>query len=79
MIRRTHLDTLFGCRILDLPRPSEHTMWLEFNDVERQIYEIIKKRFIQRINTIAKQDGMLERQYNHIWSVRCFDQASDAY
>lgn len=68
MIRRTHLDTLFNARLLDLPQPKEHTLWLEFNEVERQIYEIVKKRFIQRINTISKQGG-LEKQYNHIWSM----------
>ena len=68
MIRRTHIDTLFNARLLDLPQPKEHTLWLEFNEVERQIYEIVKKRFIQRINSIAKVHG-LERQYNHIWTM----------
>lgn len=68
MIRRTHLDTLFNARLLDLPTPEEHTVWLEFDSVERQIYEIIKKRFIQRINTIAKQ-GNLEKQESHIWTM----------
>lgn len=68
MIRRTHVDTLFQARLLDLPPPSEHTLWLEFNEVERQVYEIVKKRFIARINTIAKQDG-LQKQYSHIWTM----------
>lgn len=68
MIRRTHIDTLFNARLLDLPTPHEHTLWLEFNEVERQIYEIVKKRFIQRINTIARQGG-LQKQYNHIWTM----------
>ncbi|KAK3619865.1 hypothetical protein LTR56_023759 [Elasticomyces elasticus] len=68
MIRRTHLDTLFNARLLDLPAPKEHTFWVEFNDVERQIYEIIKKRYIEHINTIAKQGG-LEYQKKHIWTM----------
>ncbi|TKA83177.1 hypothetical protein B0A55_00717 [Friedmanniomyces simplex] len=68
MVRRTHLDTLFNARLLDLPTPTEQTFWVEFNDVERQIYEIVKKRFIERINTIAKQGG-LEKQYHHIWTL----------
>ncbi|KAK4574889.1 hypothetical protein LTR86_001731 [Recurvomyces mirabilis] len=68
MIRRTHLDTLFNARLLDLPEPTEHTLWLEFSDVERQIYEIVKRRFVERINTIARQ-GNLEKQFNHIWTM----------
>lgn len=68
MIRRTHIDRLFDARLLDLPTPQEHTLWLEFNEVERQIYEIVKKRFIQRINSIAKQGG-LEKHYSHIWTM----------
>ncbi|KAK5160796.1 hypothetical protein LTS14_001809 [Recurvomyces mirabilis] len=68
MIRRTHLDTLFNARLLDLPQPTEHTLWLEFSDVERQIYEIVKRRFVERINTIARQ-GHLEKQFNHIWTM----------
>ncbi|KAK3112221.1 hypothetical protein LTR53_011737 [Teratosphaeriaceae sp. CCFEE 6253] len=68
MIRRTHLDTLFNARLLDLPTPSAHTLWLEFNEVERQIYNIVNKRFIEHINNIAKQ-GDLEKQYNHIWTM----------
>ncbi|KAK5748859.1 hypothetical protein LTS12_021097 [Elasticomyces elasticus] len=68
MIRRTHLDTLFNARLLDLPAPKEHTFWVEFNDVERQIYEIIKKRYVEHINTISKQ-GSLEHQKKHIWTM----------
>ncbi|KAK5688470.1 hypothetical protein LTS10_000448 [Elasticomyces elasticus] len=68
MIRRTHLDTLFNARLLDLPAPKEHTFWVEFNDVERQIYEIIKKRYIEHINTLSKQ-GSLEKQKRHIFTM----------
>ncbi|KAK5741929.1 hypothetical protein LTR17_003677 [Elasticomyces elasticus] len=68
MIRRTHLDTLFNARLLDLPTPKEHTFWVEFNDVERQIYEIIKKRYIEHINTLSKQ-GPLEKQKRHIFTM----------
>ncbi|GAB1736623.1 hypothetical protein NU219Hw_g8248t1 [Hortaea werneckii] len=68
MIRRTHIDTLFNARLLDLPTPKEHTLWLEFGEVERQIYNIVKNRFIKHINMISKQDG-LERQHSHIWTL----------
>jgi SNF2 family DNA or RNA helicase len=69
MIRRTHLDTLFGARLLDLPPPKQQVVWLSFNETERQIYEIVKSRFIQRINTIAKQENGVVRHYNHIWTM----------
>ncbi|EMC91603.1 hypothetical protein BAUCODRAFT_79159 [Baudoinia panamericana UAMH 10762] len=71
MIRRTHLDRLFNARLLDLPTPTEHTQWLEFSDVERQVYEIVKRRFIERINSISRAGGRngLEKQYSHIWTM----------
>ncbi|KAI7089867.1 hypothetical protein KC356_g2039 [Hortaea werneckii] len=68
MIRRTHVDTLFNARLLDLPTPKEHTLWLEFGDVERQIYDIVRDRFAKHINMISKQTG-LERQYSHVWTL----------
>ncbi|KAK4619062.1 DNA repair protein RAD5 [Fulvia fulva] len=68
MIRRTHGDKLFKARLLDLPTPQEHTMWLEFNQVERSIYEIVKNRMIARINAISKTEG-LDKGYSHIWTM----------
>ncbi|KAK5723152.1 hypothetical protein LTR17_013947 [Elasticomyces elasticus] len=41
---------------------------LEFNGVERQIYEIIKKRFVERINTIS-DSGALHRRSSHLWTM----------
>ncbi|KXT07965.1 hypothetical protein AC579_8596 [Pseudocercospora musae] len=71
MIRRTHLDTFFGARLLDLPQPKQHVVWLRFNQTERAIYEIVKNRFVQRINAISKQQGNagLSNHYNHIWTM----------
>ncbi|KAK0864308.1 hypothetical protein LTR87_015838 [Friedmanniomyces endolithicus] len=68
MVRRTHADSLFGARLLELPQPEQQTFWVEFNTVERQIYDIVKKRFIERINTISKEGG-LEKKYHHIWTL----------
>lgn len=68
MIRRTHLDTLFNARLLDLPTPQELVLWLDFNEVERNVYEIVKSRFIKRINCISKA-GDLDKQYGHIWTM----------
>ncbi|KAM3424545.1 hypothetical protein BST61_g6541 [Cercospora zeina] len=70
MIRRTHLDTLFGAKLVDLPQPKQTVVWLSFNQTERQIYEIVRARFIQRINTISKSDnGISVQNYNHIWTM----------
>ncbi|KAJ9628043.1 hypothetical protein H2203_003265 [Taxawa tesnikishii (nom. ined.)] len=66
MIRRTHLDKLFNARLLDLPKPQQLTIYLEFNDVERNIYEIVRKRFIARINGLVRS-GNIEQKKTHIW------------
>jgi SNF2 family DNA or RNA helicase len=68
MIRRTHLDQLFGARLLSLPQPKEMVVMLDFNEIERNVYEIVKSRFIKRINCISKA-GDLDKQYGHIWTM----------
>lgn len=67
MIRRTHTDLLFGARLLDLPTPKQNVIFLEFNAVERSVYEIVKQRFIQRINTMSRRDGV--GTYSNIWTM----------
>lgn len=71
MVRRTHLDRLFGTKLLDLPKPSQTTMYLEFSEIERQIYEIVKNRMISRINHIAKQEGSegLKKKFHTIYTL----------
>jgi SNF2 family DNA or RNA helicase len=66
MIRRSHMDRMFDAKLVNLPTPSESTIWLELNDVERAIYEIVKTRFIEHINSISKK-GRLKGSYSHIW------------
>ena len=61
-------DTFAGARLLDLPAPTQTTIWLEFNDIERNLYEIVKKRFVERINTMSKR-GNLHKQYSSIWAM----------
>ena len=51
MIRRGHSDLLFGAKILSLPKCSEQTIVVEFNETERAVYEIVRDRFIRRINS----------------------------
>lgn len=65
MIRRTHRDTLFSSKLLVLPTPSQETLWLEFNDIERSIYDIVKNRFIERINCMSKANE-LDKQYKYV-------------
>lgn len=65
MIRRTQLDTLFNARLLDLPQPKQKKVTLDFNEIERNVYEIVKSRFVQRINCISKA-GELDKHYGHI-------------
>ncbi|TKA37012.1 hypothetical protein B0A54_11376 [Friedmanniomyces endolithicus] len=68
MVRRTHADVLFGARLLDLPQPVQMTFWVSFSRLERLIYQVVKKRFVERINTISKEGG-LEKKYHHIWTL----------
>ena len=68
MIRRTHLDTVFGAKLLDLPKPSEKTHWVSFNEIERKIYRIVETRFIQRVNSISRT-GQAKEKYTHIFAM----------
>ena len=65
MIRRTHLDTFFNARLIDLPKPTKKVMWLEFNEIERSVYDIVKARFIARINSFSSA-GHLQKQYRYV-------------
>ncbi|KAF2658724.1 hypothetical protein K491DRAFT_689796 [Lophiostoma macrostomum CBS 122681] len=64
MIRRTHADKMFGVPILKLPKASQVTHWCEFNPVERNIYDIVQRRFAKTINMWAKK-GTLEKSYGN--------------
>jgi hypothetical protein len=39
-------------------------MLLDFNEIERSVYDIVKARFITRINTFSKT-GELDKQYGY--------------
>ncbi|KAF2083196.1 hypothetical protein K490DRAFT_52277 [Saccharata proteae CBS 121410] len=65
MIRRTHQDTMFGAAIIKLPKAEEKIFWVDFNEFERAVYEIVRRRMIIRINTMAKSDK-LERNYSNV-------------
>ncbi|KAB2573725.1 SNF2-related protein [Lasiodiplodia theobromae] len=65
MIRRTHKDTMFGAPIVKLPKASDRIHWVKFNDLERAIYEIVRKRMVTRVNSFA-QDNTLQRNYRNV-------------
>lgn len=50
LIRRTYKSQLFELPIIEMPATHQETITLEFNPVERKIYDIIHKRFIRAIN-----------------------------
>ena len=65
MIRRGHLDLLMGQKIVSLPDNHQVTFSVEFNRVERFVYEAVRKRFIERINSYS-QAGNIKLRYNNI-------------
>ncbi|KAL8815806.1 MAG: hypothetical protein Q9223_005095, partial [Gallowayella weberi] len=62
MIRRTHADTVMGRPLIVLPQNNQRTVEVELNPVERAIYDIVQRRFIQAINECGK-DGALDKRY----------------
>lgn len=65
MIRRTHADTLFGRPLIVLPENSQKTMTIEFNEVERALYEAVRNRFLQKV-TKFNNAAMLQKNYCNI-------------
>ncbi|KAF1992922.1 hypothetical protein P154DRAFT_451550 [Amniculicola lignicola CBS 123094] len=63
MIRRTHSDRMFGAPILKLPKADQITHWCEFNAVERNVYDIVERRFAARIVDLAQCDE-LDKSYS---------------
>lgn len=68
MCRRTHGDRLFDAKLLVLPTPSQDKRWVEFNPVERAVYDIVKARFIKRINGMSS-NGELDKKYSYLWTM----------
>jgi SNF2 family DNA or RNA helicase len=65
MIRRTHKDKLFGAPIVPMPPTTQVTHVIEFNVVERAIYEAVKLNYIEKINTTSRA-GTLEKNYQNV-------------
>ena len=66
MIRRTHLDTIFGRPLLQLPGITTKTIKVEFNDCEKAVYKIVRNRFIAKIRMFASS-GVLDKKYQSIF------------
>ena len=64
MIRRTGSDELFGRPILSLPELDHQTIILEFNPTERAIYQIVRARFIARINEWSMGGSAIKNHRN---------------
>jgi hypothetical protein len=56
---------MFGAPILKLPKADQFTHWCDFNAVERNIYQIIQRRFIERVNHMSKT-GDIAKSYSNV-------------
>lgn len=65
MLRRTHNDSLFGAKLLSLETPSKHEHICHFSDIERAIYDVLRRRFIVRINGFIRND-QVKNKYSNI-------------
>ncbi|KAF2240091.1 hypothetical protein EV356DRAFT_438057 [Viridothelium virens] len=68
MMRRTHKDTIFNQPIIKLPKNHQTTIEVEFNAVERKIYDVVKTRFWKRIENWYRSGGQenLQKNYSNI-------------
>ena len=53
MIRRVHTDAIMNRPLLVLPKATDKTELIKFNEVERQVYERVRDRWIRAINSYA--------------------------
>lgn len=65
LLRRVHSDKLFNRPLIKLPKIHENTQSISFSNFERNVYEIVRKRMIARINVMSKQ-GELKKNYTNI-------------
>jgi SNF2 family DNA or RNA helicase len=68
LVRRTHADEMFGRPILKLPKINHETIEVEFNEVERAIYRIVKARFINKIRAFSKADA-IDKKYQQVFTL----------
>ena len=64
MIRRLKSDTLLGAPIIKLPPSHQTTVIIDFNAVERIIYDKVYNRYIRAINTLVAISGSVKANFD---------------
>ncbi|PNS17066.1 DNA repair protein RAD5 [Sphaceloma murrayae] len=57
MIRRTHRSRLFDAKLISLPKTSTQLLKVNFNPVERKIYDLVESRFRKNAEAIDQECG----------------------
>lgn len=65
LIRRVRGDKMFGRPVVKLPPIHQKIYWVTFSEIERNVYEIVRKRMIKKINYFS-QKNELKKQYTNI-------------
>ncbi|KAH0542757.1 hypothetical protein FGG08_002896 [Glutinoglossum americanum] len=65
MIRRMREDSLFGAPLIQLPSNSESTIVVNFNGVERAVYDAFRWKYIKTINGYILL-GTLDQMYSNV-------------
>ena len=65
MLRRTHTDRFLGAPLIKLPDHQVNVCWVDFNEVERNVYQIVRQRILARINRIS-QNHQLNKNYGNV-------------
>lgn len=53
----THEDTIFGARLVDLPSASMETEYLEMENFEAAVYNVVEQRAKERVQAISVDDS----------------------
>ena len=65
LMRRVHADTLLGRPLLRLPEFRSYVVYVDFDDTQRYLYELIRKRYAEKINAFHRE-GILERRKRNV-------------
>ena len=68
MLRRTGSDEIFGRPLINLPALAHETIALDFTPFEQATYDIVRTRFILRLNELSAQ-GQLQKQSKNIFTM----------
>ena len=63
MLRRTHVDLIFGAAIIKLPKTHQKSIMLNANQLETMVYHAIELRYAAAVNHIARtaSDDIIKR------------------